>query len=78
MTLVFSQKLKERLVMTKENKDRLNLALLNAAELIRSHCETDLEPDEVNEESENGLEAYKKACEKASKMIRTLARKYSN
>lgn len=62
--------------MTQENKRRLNLALLNASELIRGHCETGIAPDEVCEETEEGLKEYIRACERASKLIYTLAKKY--
>lgn len=63
--------------MTAKNKERLNLALLNAAELIRSQTEVGINPEDVNEKDEKGLEEYGKSCERASKMIETLARKYN-
>lgn len=62
--------------MTIKNKERLHLALLNAAELIKSHSEVGLEPDDVSESDEDGLEEYGKACNRAAKLIMTLAKKY--
>ena len=40
--------------MTENNKERLNLALLNASEMIRGHVEIGLEPSDVAEEDEKG------------------------
>ena len=63
-------------MMTTRNKERLHLALQNAAELIRGSTEQGVEPEDVAEESEEGLYEYVKACERAFKMISTLAKKY--
>jgi len=62
--------------MTQKNKERLALALDNAAEMIRGHVEVGLFPEDVNEEDEKGLAEYGKATERAFKMISTLANKY--
>ena len=62
--------------MTAENKRRLCDALDNASELIRSHGETGIAPEDVCEEDEAGLAEYIKATERAAKMITTLANKY--
>jgi len=62
--------------MTEQNKERLVLALENAAEMIRGHVETGLFPNDVAEEDEEGLREYDKAAERACKMITTLAKKY--
>ncbi len=62
--------------MTVRNKERLHLALLNAAELIRGSTEQGVDPEEVGEKSEAGLVEYEKAINRAFKMISTLAEKY--
>lgn len=62
--------------MKPKNKERLALALDNAAEMIRAHVEIGLEPDDVNELDEVGLQEYAKACEKAFKQITRLANRY--
>lgn len=62
--------------MTGQSKQRLNLALLNAAEFIRSHVETGLQPEDVGEDDEKGLSEYHKACQKAADKITKLADKY--
>ncbi len=62
--------------MTPENREKLALALDNAAEMIRGHVETGLFPEDVNEKDEEGLEGYAKACDRASKLILTLSKKY--
>jgi hypothetical protein len=62
--------------MTKNNKLRLKNALNNAAEMIHSHVEHGLEPKDVSEVDEKGLKEYAKTCERAFKMITTLANKY--
>ena len=62
--------------MTDKNKKRLNLALLNAAEMIRGHVEIGIEPEEIDELDDNGLAEYQKACFRAFKLIETLAKKY--
>ena len=62
--------------MKKETKERIKLALLNDAEMIRGHVEEGLSPEDVGEKSEKGLNEYTKACEKACKMIEKLADKY--
>lgn len=59
--------------MTTKNKERLKLALLNAAEFIRSHAEAGLDPEDVNEENEQGLDEYVKACDRAAKKIENIA-----
>lgn len=64
--------------MTQKNKQRLFLALLNAEEFIKGHVETGLEPEDAMEDSEDGLSEYNKACKRAAKLIRTLAKKYEN
>lgn len=61
--------------MKTENKQRVILALRNASEMIRQHVEIGLSPDDVNEEDEAGLREYEKACERASKLIESLAKK---
>jgi hypothetical protein len=64
--------------MTKETKERTRLALLNAAEMIRSHVEWGgIYPEDVDEENEDGLIEYAKACERAEKLILTLANRYA-
>ena len=63
--------------MRNETKQRLILALLNASEMIRSHAEIGLYPEDVNEEDDKGLYEHVKACEKASKMIKKIADKYN-
>lgn len=63
-------------IMTKKNKERLALALENAAALIDGHVEVGLFPDDVAEQDEDGLMEYGKACERAHNMILTLAKKY--
>lgn len=60
--------------MKVENRKRLNMALLNAAEMIRGHVEVGLFPEDVSESNQEGLEEYRKATIKASKMIETLAK----
>lgn len=62
--------------MKTENKQRLCLALHNAAEMIRGHAEVGLSPEDVAEKEESGVYEYAKACERAAKMITTLANKY--
>ena len=62
--------------MTNETKNRMNLALLNAAEFIRGHVEVGLDPEDVSEVDEKGLQEYAKASERAFKMITTLANRY--
>ena len=62
--------------MTPKNKERLMCALDNAAEMIRGHVEVGLEPEDVGEDDEVGLEEYAKATQRAFKMITTLANKY--
>lgn len=62
--------------MTDRNKERLNLALLNAATFISNHGEVGLNPEDINEDDEKGMMEYAKACERASKLITTLAKKY--
>lgn len=62
--------------MTKKNKERLALALDNASEMIGQHAEAGLEPEDVDEIDEEGLEEYVKACQRAEKLIKTLANKY--
>lgn len=64
--------------MTKENKRRLILALRNASEMIRGHVQVGLHPKDVNEITEDGLIEYNKACERASKLIETLSKKYES
>lgn len=63
--------------MTEKTKERTQLALLNAAEMIRGHVEWGgIFPEDVNEEDEDGIQEYAKACERAAKMIETIAKKY--
>lgn len=62
--------------MTDENRKRLAMSLDNASEFIRQHVESGLEPEDINESDEEGLESYKKACYRASKLIDTLSKKY--
>lgn len=63
--------------MKKETKERTRLALLNAAEMIRSHVEWGgIFAEDINEEDEDGIQQYAKACERASKMIEKLANRY--
>jgi beta-glucosidase/6-phospho-beta-glucosidase/beta-galactosidase len=63
--------------MTKETKERTRLALLNAAEMIRSHVEWGgIFPKDIGEEDEEGVRKYAKACERVSKMIEKLANRY--
>lgn len=62
--------------MTPENKIRLKRALNNAAEMIRSHAEVGLSPEEVGEVDYKGLQEYVKATQRAFKMITTLSNKY--
>lgn len=62
--------------MTDKTKMRMYCAATNAAEMIRSHVETGVEPEDVNEEDLDGIAEYSKACEKISKQIEKLAAKY--
>ena len=62
--------------MTPKNKERLALALDNAAEMIKGHVEGGLFPEDVGEENHKGLQEYTKACNRAFKMITTLANRY--
>ena len=62
--------------MTNVNRDRLCLALNNAAEMIRGHAEVGISPSDVNEEDEKGLKEYVKSCERAAKCIERLSKKY--
>jgi hypothetical protein len=62
--------------MKEKNKERLYNALTTAAEMIRGHVECGIFPEDVGEEDEQGLAEYQKACERAKKMILTLAKKY--
>lgn len=64
--------------MTNKNKERLALALHNAAEFIGQHGEVGLSPEDVDEEDEEGLQEYIKACNRAHKLITTLAKRYEN
>ncbi len=64
--------------MTPKNKQRLALALDNAAEMIRGHVEVGLFPEDVSEEDENGLKEYAVACERAYERILTLSNKYKS
>lgn len=63
--------------MISQNKKRFHLALMNAAEFIRSHVETGLEPEDVGEDDEKGLSEYHKACQKIADKITKLADKYN-
>lgn len=51
-------------------------AATNASEMIRSHVENGLAPEDVNEEDLDGIVEYSKACEKISKQIDKIAEKY--
>jgi len=62
--------------MTRKNRERLALALDNAAEMIRGQVEVGLEPSDVGESDNNGLREYSKATDRAYKLIITLANKY--
>lgn len=62
--------------MTDKNRERLKNALESASELIRGQVEGGIDPDDVNEVDGAGLEEYRKAAFRASKMILTLAAKY--
>ncbi len=62
--------------MKKETKARIRLALLNAAEMIRGSTEVGLWPEDVDEETEEGLDKYREATQKAAKLITTLAKRY--
>ena len=44
--------------------------------MIRGQCEVGVEPYDVGEESEEGLNEYMKACERAFQKISKLANKY--
>ena len=59
--------------MNEVNKERTRLALLNASEMIRSHIECGIFPEDVCEKDEKGLKEYGKACIRASKMIEKLS-----
>ena len=63
--------------MTDKNKLRLNLALMNASEIIRGHVEVGIDPEDLGKLDESGLEEYSKACERACKLIEKLAKKYN-
>lgn len=56
----------------------MTLAALNAAEMIRGHVEVGLNPEDVDEDNEQGLEEYKKACIRISKHLEKIAMKYEN
>lgn len=56
----------------------MTLAALNAAEMIRGHVEAGLNPEDVDEDNEQGLEEYKKACIRISKHLEKIAMKYEN
>ncbi len=45
--------------MTNNNKKRLALALDNAAEMILGHVEVGLEPEDVSEKTEEGLDEFR-------------------
>jgi len=62
--------------MKTETRQRLYNALTTAAQMIEEHIDGGLEPDDVGEIDEDGLEEYNKACFKASKMIMGLSKKY--
>ena len=64
--------------MTDKNKQRMRLAILNAAEFIRGHVECGLSPEDVNEDDEKGLEEYHKACLRVEKILNTIHNKYVN
>lgn len=64
--------------MKKETRDRTRLALLNAAEMIRGHVEWGgIFAEDIGEVDEDGVQEYAKACERASKLIETLANRYN-
>lgn len=70
--------IKEKLnEMTKKNRQRTFRALTNAAELIRGTIEGGVSPDEIGEEDEKGLEEFRKATDRAYRLIMTLAKKYN-
>lgn len=62
--------------MTNKTKERMYEAITNASEFIRCHVEAGLSPEDVNELDENGLNEYQKACERVSKYLDNLAKKY--
>ncbi len=62
--------------MTQKNKERTYRALTTASSFIQTFLETGCDPEGCGEESEEGLEEYGKACERAAKLILTLAKKY--
>lgn len=46
--------------------------------MIRGHVEWGgIEPEDVDEEDEDGIQEYAKACERAEKLILTLANRYA-
>ena len=62
--------------MTDKTKLRMVAAAENAAEMIRSHVEVGLEPEDVNEVDEKGLKEYQKACNRVALMLADIANKY--
>lgn len=62
--------------MTEKYKKRMFLAATNAAEMIRGHAESGLEPEDINEVDENGITEYVKACTRIAQQIEKLAKKY--
>ena len=63
--------------MTEDTKRRTANALHNAAEFIRSHVEQGgIDPEDVDETTENGLLEYNKACHRAARLIESVARRY--
>lgn len=64
--------------MTNKTLERMALAAANAAEMIRQHVEVGLTPDDVDEDDDDGLMQYSKACEKIAKHLKKLSNMYVN
>jgi len=62
--------------MTGETKRRMNLAALNAAEMMRGHAEVGFIPNDIGELDEYGVIEYGRACERIALQIDKLAKKY--
>lgn len=62
--------------MKEKTKERMRLAILNAAEMIRGHVEIGLFPEDINENDEEGLKEYGKACIRVSRILDKLSNRY--
>ena len=62
--------------MTDRNRERTYAALTNAAELIRGTVEGGVSPDEIGEDDEAGLQEFRKAADRAYRLIMNLAKRY--